>query len=71
MIVLYIKQVLFMYIVMLFTLTNTSAWFQEIMHTILKAMEGYIWYLDNILICGGNMKVKHQAIVNNILQQYV
>ena len=34
-------------------------------------MEGCIWYLDNILIYGGNTEPKHQAIVEKILQQCV
>ena len=36
-----------------------------------KDMEGYIWYLDDILICGGDSKAKHQAIVEKVPQQCV
>ena len=34
-------------------------------------MEGCIWYLNNILIYGGDTEAVHQAIVEKVLQQYV
>ena len=34
-------------------------------------MEGCIWYLDDILIYGGDTEAKHQAIVDKVLQQCV
>ena len=56
---------------MLFDMSNVYALFQEMMHTIVKDMEGCIWYLYNILIYGGNTKAKHQSIVEKVLQQCV
>ena len=61
------KQELFEYTVMPFGLTNTPASFQEMMDTIFRDMEECIWYLDDILIYGGNTKAEHQAIVKKIL----
>ena len=54
-----------------FGLTNAAASFQEMMDTIFKDMEGCIWYLDNILIYGGDTEAEHQAIVEKVLQQCV
>ena len=34
-------------------------------------MEGCIWYLDNILIYGGDTKAEHQTIVEKVQQQCV
>ena len=34
-------------------------------------MEPCIWYLDNILIYGGNTEAEHQAIVENVPQQCI
>ena len=65
------KQGLFEYTVMPFGLTNAPASFQEMMDTILKDMEGCIWYLNDILIYGGYTKAEHQAIVEKVLQQCV
>ena len=65
------KQGLFEYAVMPFGLTNAPALFQEMMDTIFKDMEGYIWYLNDILIYGGDTKAEHQAIVEKVLQQCV
>ena len=39
--------------------------------TIFKDMEGCIWYLDDILIYGGDAKAEHQAIVEKVVQQCV
>ena len=65
------KQGLFEYIVMPFGLTNAPASCQEIMDTIFKDMEVCIWYLHDILIYGGDTEVKHQTIVENVMQQCV
>ena len=54
-----------------FGLTNAPASFQEMMHTIFKDIEECIWYLDDILIYGGNTEAEHEAIVEKVLQQYV
>ena len=54
-----------------FGLTNAPASFQEMMDAIFKDMEGCIWYLDDILIYGGDTEGEHQAIVEKVLQQYV
>ena len=54
-----------------FGLTNASASFEEMMDTIFKVMEWYIWYLDDILIYGGYTEAEHQAIVEKLLQQCV
>ena len=54
-----------------FGLTNTPESFHEMMDTIFKDMEGCIWYLDDILISGGNTEAEHQAIVEKVLQQCV
>ena len=56
---------------MLFGLTNVPASFQEMMDTIFNDMEACILYLNNILIYGDNMEAEHQAIVENVQQQYV
>ena len=34
-------------------------------------MEGCIWYLDDIVIYGGNTEAEHQGIVEKVLQQCV
>ena len=52
-------------------LTNAPVSFQEMMDTNFKDMEGYIWYLQDILIYGGDTEAEHQAIVENVLQQCV
>ena len=39
------------------------------MDEIFKDLDGVIWYLDNILIYGGNTKAKHQQIVERVLQK--
>jgi hypothetical protein len=65
------KKGLFEYTVMPFGLTNAPATFQEMMDTVFKDMEGCIWYLDDILIYGGETEAEHQAIVEKVLQQCV
>ena len=37
-----------------FGLTNAPATFQEMMDTVFQDMEGCVWYLDDILIYGGD-----------------
>ena len=54
-----------------FGLTNAPASFQEMMDTIFNDMDGCIWYLNDILIYGGDTKAEHQAIVKKVLQQCV
>ena len=66
-----IKQGLFEYTVMPLGRTNAPASFQDMMDVIFKDMEGCIWYLDDILICGGNTEAERQAIVETVLQQCV
>ena len=61
------KQGLFEYTVMPLGLTNAPASFLEIMDAIFKDMEGCIWYLDDILIDGGNTEAEHLAIVEKVL----
>jgi hypothetical protein len=56
---------------MLFGLTNTSATFQEMMDMIFKDMEGCIWYLNDILIYGGEPEEEHQHLVERVLQQCI
>ena len=41
------------------------------MDTIFKDMEGCIWYLDVIVIYGGDTEAEHQAIVEKVLQQCI
>ena len=53
------KQGLFKYTGMLFGLTNAPALFQEMMNIIFKDMEECIWYLDDILIYGGDIEVEY------------
>ena len=65
------KQGLFAYTVILFGLTNVTALFQEMIDTIFKDIEVCVWYIDNILICGGNTEAERQAIVETVLQQCV
>ena len=52
-----------------FALTKATASFQEITDAIFKDMEGCIWYLDDILIYGGDTDTEHLAIVEKVLQQ--
>jgi len=54
-----------------FGLTNAPATFQEMMDTVFKDMEGCIWYLDDILIYGGDSEEEHQHLVEQILQQCI
>ena len=54
-----------------FGLTNALASLQEMLDAIFKHMEGCIWYLDDILIYGGDTEAEHQAIVEKVLQQCV
>ena len=54
-----------------FGLTNPPVSFQEMINTIFKHMQGYIWYLDDILIYAGNTEAEHQAIVEMVQQQCV
>ena len=61
------KQGLFEYTVMPFGLTNAPTSFQDMMDTIFKDMEGYIWYLNDILIYGSDTEAEHQAIVAKVL----
>ena len=62
------KQGLVEYTVMPFGVTNVPASFQEMIDTILKDMEGCIWYLDDFLIYAGDMEAEHQAIVEKVRQ---
>ena len=56
------KKGLFEYTVMPFGLTNAPASFQEMMDTIFGDLEnaGVLWYLDDVLIYGGNTKAEYQ-----------
>ena len=54
-----------------FGLTNAPALLQEMMDTIFKDRQGFIWYLHDILIYGGDTKAEHQAIVEKVLQQCI
>ena len=54
-----------------FGLTNPPATFQEMMDTIFKDEEVFVWYMDYILIYGGNTEAEHQAFVEKVLQQCV
>ena len=65
------KQCLFEYTVMLFSVTSIHTSFQDMMDTMFNYIEGCIWYLDNILIGGGNAEHEHKAIVEKIQQQCV
>jgi len=56
---------------MLFGLTNAPATFQEMMGTIFKDIEGYIWYLNNIPIYEGDSEEEHQQLVEQVLQQCI
>ena len=38
------------------------------MDAIFKDMEGWIWYLNDVLIHGGYTKAEHQSIVKQVLQ---
>jgi len=37
----------------------------------MKDVEGCVWYLDDILIFGGDTEEEHQAIVEKVLEKYV
>ena len=65
------KKGLFEYTVMPFGLTIAAATFQEMMDTICKDEEGCVWYMDDILIYGGQTEADHQAYIKKILQQCV
>ena len=52
-------------------LTNAPVSFQEMMDTIFQDMEGCIWYLNDILIYGGDTEAEDQAIVEKVLPQCV
>ena len=54
-----------------FGLTNLTASFQEMTDAMVKDMEECIWYLNDILICGGDAEAEHQVIVEEVLQQCV
>ena len=54
-----------------FGLTNAPGIFQEMMDTIFKDIEGYIWYLDDILIYGGDSEDGHQQLLEQVLQQCI
>ena len=67
------KKELFEYMVMPFGLMNAPASFQEMMDTIFAdfADLGVIWYIDDILIYGGNSEAEHQRIIEKILAKCV
>jgi len=54
-----------------FVLTNAPTTFQEMIDAVFKNMEGCIWYLDYILIYGGETEAEHQRLVEKVLQQCV
>ena len=61
----------FKYTVMPLGLTNAAASFQEMMDTIIKGIEGCTWYLDDILIFGGDIQEEQQAFIEKILAKWV
>jgi len=65
------KKHLFEYTVMPFGLTHAPATIQEMMDTNFKDMEGCIWYLDDILIYGGDSEEEHRQLVEQVLQQCI
>ena len=65
------KNGLFEYTVMPFGLTKAPATFQEMMHTIFKDEEGYVWYMYDTLIYGRTTEAEHRAFVEKVLQQCV
>ena len=65
------KRGLFEYTVMPFGLMNAPATFQEMMDTIFGDLEGVIWYLDDILIFGGETEADHQKLVEEVLSRCV
>ena len=50
---------------------NAPASFPEMMDTIFKDVEGCVWYLDDILIFGGETEEEHQALVEKVLENCV
>jgi len=54
-----------------FGLTNATATIQEMMDAVFKDMEECIWYLDDILIYGGETEAEHQRLVEQVLQKCV
>ena len=62
---------LFEFTLIPFGLTNNPASCLEMIDTIFKDIERYIWYLDDILIYGSNAAAKHQVTVKIVLQQCV
>lgn len=52
-----------------FGLTNAPASFQEMMNEIFERQEGILWYLDDILIHGGNTEEEHQKVVEQMLKK--
>ena len=65
------NKALFEYTVMPFGLTDAPATCQGMMDTIFKDEEGFIWYMNHILIYGGTTQAEHQAFVEKVLQQCV
>ena len=63
-----IEKGLFEYIIMPFSLTNTPTSFQEMIDEIFEGQEGTLWYLDDILIHGGETEEEHQMIVIQVLK---
>ena len=62
---------LFEYTVMPFGLINAPASFQEMMDEIFEGDDDYgmLWYIDDMLIHGGETEEKHQKPVEYILQK--
>ena len=52
-----------------FGLTNAPASFQEMMDEIFEGQERTLWYLDDILIHGGEIEEEHQMIVEQVLKR--
>ena len=54
-----------------FRLTNAPATLQEMIDVVFEDMEACIWYLDDILIYGGETEGEHQRLVEKVLLQCV
>ena len=63
-----IYKLLFEYMVMPFGLTNAPASYQKMMDEIFEGQEGTLWYLDDILIHGGETEEETKKLWNRCLK---
>ena len=64
---------LFKYTVILFGLMNAPASFQEMMDQIFEGDDEYgmLWYIDDMLIHGGETEEEHQKLIQYVRKKYL